>query len=161
LFRDSGWTHSYAAFAARDYPKAISGFKQLENRPLLRNDIGILVTLGLAQYYGGEYAAAISTLQRVHKLEPNNLKGMDALAALLAKEKRARELESLASRLMSISEEAPEPWVAMGYYCYMVKKLSKAVYFAHKGMRISLSVSCLTLLTSCVDSQPASRVSAV
>ena len=34
---------------------------------------------------------------------------------------------------MSVSEEAPESWVALGYYCHSNRKMSKALYFAHKG----------------------------
>ena len=68
------------------------------------------------------------------RLEPNNLGGMDVLAALLAKDKKSnKELEALASKAMSVSEEAPESWVALGYYCHSNRKMSKALYFAHKG----------------------------
>jgi hypothetical protein len=58
----------------------------------------------------------------VQRLDPNNLSGMDVLAALLAMEKKTKELEMLASKTMSLSEEAPESWVAMGYYCYCNRK---------------------------------------
>ena len=34
---------------------------------------------------------------------------------------------------MSVSEEAPESWVALGYYCHSVRRMSKALYFSHKG----------------------------
>ena len=36
---------------------------------------------------------------------------MDILAVLLAKERRLKELEQLATRLMAVTEEAPEPWI--------------------------------------------------
>jgi hypothetical protein len=48
----------------------------------------MLVTLGTCQYYNGDDLAATMTLQRVHRLDPNHLKGMDILAALYAKEKK-------------------------------------------------------------------------
>ena len=68
------------------------------------------------------------------RLEPNNLCGMDVLAALLARDKKCgKELEALASKAMAVSEEAPESWVALGYYCHSVRRMSKALYFAHKG----------------------------
>jgi len=37
---------------------------------------------------------------------------------------------------MSISEDFPEPWVSMGYYAYVTKKTSKALYFAHKALLV-------------------------
>ena len=61
---------------------------------------------------------------------------MDVLACLLAKEKKLKDLEALAFKLMSVSEDAPEPWVATGYHCYASKKGSRAVYFAHKACMI-------------------------
>ena len=44
-----------------------------------------------------------------------------------------RELENLAVRLMNLSEDHPQPWVAMGYFCHLSKKSPKSVYFAHKA----------------------------
>ena len=71
---------------------------------------------------------------------------MDSLAAILFKEKKLKELEQLATRLMSVSEDAPEPWVAMGYYCFLTKKGSRAVYFAHRAcMLANRSVEALIL----------------
>ena len=49
---------------------------------------GILVTLGMCQYYSGDDLGATLTLQRVHSLDPNHLRGMDILAALYAKDKK-------------------------------------------------------------------------
>jgi hypothetical protein len=55
-----------------------------------------LVTLGTCQYYNGDDLAATLTLQRVHRLDPNHLKGMDILAALYAKERKASSRSSVA-----------------------------------------------------------------
>ena len=79
-------------------------------------------------------------------MDPTHLKGMDSLAAILFKEKKLKELEQLATRLMSVSDDAPEPWVAMGYYCFLAKKGSRAVYFAHRAcMLANRSVEALIL----------------
>ncbi len=141
------WSMAYAAFANRDYPTAITNLKQLEDtKPLLRNNIQILVTLGQAQHYSGNFTAALQTLQRVHKLDPNHLSCMDILAALYAKDRKVKELEQLAVRLMSVTEESPEPWIAMGYYSYVNKKGAKAMYFGHKAIVLSpRSVEALLL----------------
>ena len=71
---------------------------------------------------------------------------MDILAVLLAKERRLKELEQLATRLMNVTEEAPEPWIAMGYWCYANKKGYKAMYFGQKAcMMHSKSIEALLL----------------
>ena len=56
-----------------------------------------------------------SPLHRAATLEPQLLTGMDSLAALLAAQGRTRDLEALATRLMGVSEEQPEPWVSTEY----------------------------------------------
>lgn len=117
----------------KEYVVAMNKFKALEDKPLLRNNLHLLITIGLCQHYNGNYSAAMSTLLRVHKLEPTNLRGMDVLASLLAKERKHKELEQLATKLMSVTEDAPEPWIATGYHCYAAKKGTRAVYFAHRA----------------------------
>ena len=57
---------------------------------------------------------------------------MDVLAAVLAHEKHAAELESLALKLISVSETSCEPWVAMGYHHLLSRKLTRALYLSHK-----------------------------
>lgn len=56
--------------------------------------------------------SACSNLQRAGRVDLNNLKGMDCLAAIYNREKRGRDLESLTTRLMEITEIQPESWVA-------------------------------------------------
>lgn len=139
------WIQGFAAFAAHDYQPCIQSLKQLEDSQL-RNNVNLLVTLGLAHHYSGNFAAATLTLHRVHRLDPNHLPGMDVLAVLLAKDRKLKELEQLATKLMSVSEEAPEPWIAMGYFCYANKKGSKAMYFGQKACMLhSKSVEALLL----------------
>lgn len=141
------WTQAYACFASRDYGQAATGLKHLEDtNPLLRNNVHLLSVLGQCQHYNGDYPSASLTLQRVHRLDPNHVSSMDILAVLLAKERKLKELEHLATRLMSVTESAPEPWIAMGYYCYANKKGSRAVYFAHKACMLQhTSVEALLL----------------
>lgn len=71
-------------------------------------------------------------LSKAHVLDPQSLTGMDILAAILMHEKRAPELESLSLKLISVSESHSEPWVAMGYHYLLSRKLSRALYLAHK-----------------------------
>jgi len=95
--------------------------------------VGVLVDQGLAHHWAGEVDQAVSVLSRAASLAPHNLRGMDSLAALYAQTGKIRELESLATRLMGVSEEQPQSWVAMGHFCHLNKKSPKAVYFAHKA----------------------------
>ena len=127
------WIQAFTAFGNKEYVVAMSKLKALEERPILRNNIHLLITIGLCQHYNGNHSAALATLQRVHRLEPTNLRGMDVFASLLAKERKHKELESLATKLMAVTEEAPEPWIATGYHCYAAKKGTRAVYFAHRA----------------------------
>lgn len=71
-------------------------------------------------------------IERAHKLDPLSLKGMDILAVILASEKRAAELEALALKLISVSDTSCEPWIAMGYHYLLSRKLTRALYLAHK-----------------------------
>jgi anaphase-promoting complex subunit 7 len=45
-----------------------------------------------------------------------------------------------------VSEESPEPWIAMGYYCYVSKKGNRSLFFAHKACMLDRrSVEALLL----------------
>ena len=52
---------------------------------------------------------------------------------------------------MAVSEEAPQPWVAMGHFCHVNKKSPRAVYFAHKACLLDTrcGVYCGYYLCSC------------
>ena len=39
---------------------------------------------------------------------------------------------------MSVTEDAPEPWIATGYHCYVAKKGTRAVYFAHRACMLQV-----------------------
>lgn len=133
----SQWSQAQSQFASKDFSGASQAFRLLEERTLLRNEPNLLVHLGRSQYFEGDMTSAGLTLQRVHRFDPNQMAGMDILAAILYKERKAKELEQLATQLMSVSEEAPESWIAMGYYCFLNKKGSRAVYFAHRACMIN------------------------
>ncbi|GBM27807.1 hypothetical protein AVEN_31480-1, partial [Araneus ventricosus] len=98
----------------------------------LRDNTDVLVSLGEAYYYNGDFQNALAVLERAHCLDSLLIKGMDIYAALLAKEKKLKDLESLATRLISVNENVPEPWIVMGYFCLAVKKGTKALNFAQK-----------------------------
>ena len=62
------WIQAYSKFYDKQYAEAARLFRQLEDeQPALRGDVGVLASLGQAQYYRGDYATATLTLQRVHR----------------------------------------------------------------------------------------------
>ncbi|KAL1486846.1 hypothetical protein MTO96_046796, partial [Rhipicephalus appendiculatus] len=58
---------------------------------------------------------------------------MDVYAALLAKEKKVKEL----GVLMSVNNRSPEPWIVMAYLCYVTKKGNRAIYFSQKACTLN------------------------
>jgi len=127
----SGWVGAQAKLYSRDYPGAVQDLTHLEL--VLPGSGSLLVDTGLAHQWAGNTDQAIISLARAAALAPTNMRGMDSLSALYAETGKVRELESLATRLMGLSEEQPQSWVAMGYYCHLSKKSPRAVYFAHKA----------------------------
>ncbi|XP_067123755.1 anaphase-promoting complex subunit 7 isoform X1 [Centruroides vittatus] len=133
----STWIKAHAHLHARELSLSVATFKQLESKTLLRDNVDILVSLGEAYYYSGDFTNALVVLERAHSLDSLLLKGMDIYSALLAKDRKVKELENLSTQLMSISDSTPEPWIAMAYYCYVAKKGTRAIYFAQKACMIN------------------------
>ncbi|XP_076364183.1 anaphase-promoting complex subunit 7 isoform X2 [Tachypleus tridentatus] len=131
------WIKAFAHLHAREHQQSVATFKQLENKSLLRDCVDILVALGNAYYCNGDFANALMVLEKAHTLDPLGLRGMDLFAAVLAREKKLKELENLSSQLLSVSDVAPEPWIAMAYFCHATKKGTRGVYFAQKACLIS------------------------
>ncbi|KAH7957019.1 hypothetical protein HPB52_014369 [Rhipicephalus sanguineus] len=131
------WIKANAYLHSREYSSSITNFKQLEARPQLADNVEILASLGEAYYHMGDYTNATATLERVHSLDPHLLRGMDVYAALLAKDKKVKELESLSSQLMSVNNRSPEPWIVMAYLCYVTKKGNRAIYFSQKACTLN------------------------
>ena len=105
----------------------------MDERSPLHENAQMLVTLGHALYYGGDYRNAAGALQRVRLLEPLLCDGMDLLADVLHHDRKAKELETLATQLMAAGADVhPEPWIAMAYHTLLNKRPQRALYFAHK-----------------------------
>lgn len=129
------WLSGLSKLYARDYEGAVRDLVTVEAVSLPASP-GLAVDVGLAHHWAGDKEQAVRSLGRSVSLAPLNMRGMDSLAALYAETGRLRDLENLATRLMGVTEEQPQPWVAMGYFCHLTKKSPKAVYFAHKACLI-------------------------
>ncbi|CAL4082270.1 unnamed protein product [Meganyctiphanes norvegica] len=130
------WVKGHAYVHARDYNNAINTFKTLESTDLRRN-VDILATLGEIYYLAGDTKNACTTLQMGHMEDRLSLRGVDLLACLLAGQSATRQLEALATTVTAVTDSAPEPWITMGYYCHLTKRITKAIYFAHKACSIN------------------------
>ncbi|KAH9513955.1 Anaphase promoting complex subunit 7 [Bulinus truncatus] len=149
----NSWIKGQARMASKEYNSAITTFKSMEPKHGLKDNVLILSYLGEACFHGGHYTQAMAQFRRVHLLDPLYLKNMDIYAYLLSKEKKTTELHSLAQSLMSVSEYAVEPWVAMGYSSLALhspnsnkSKTIRAIYCAQKAYSLdNLSVQALVL----------------
>ena len=126
------WINGQCHLQACEYLKASTVFSQLRETSVLRDDVTNLVSHGTTLFLAGDYTNALQPLQRAHKLDPLSMKGMDILAVILSSEKRTAELEALALKLISVSDSSPESWIAMGYHYLLSRKLTRALYLAHK-----------------------------
>jgi len=133
------WINGQCHLQACEYLKASTVFSQLRETSVLRDDVTNLVSHGTTLFLAGDYTNALQPLQRAHKLDPLSMKGMDILAVILSSEKRTAELEALALKLISVSDSSPESWIAMGYHYLLSRKLTRALYLAHKACTCSSS----------------------
>ncbi|XP_059144274.1 anaphase-promoting complex subunit 7-like [Physella acuta] len=149
----NSWIKGQARMASKEYSSAITTFRSMEPKHGLKDNVLILSYLGEACFHGGHYTQAMAQFRRVHIIDPLYLKNMDMYAYLLFKEKKTEDLHLLAQGLMSVSEHAVEPWVAMGYSSLALhssnankNKTIRAIYCAQKAYSIdNLSVQALVL----------------
>lgn len=149
----NSWVKAHARMASKEYSSAITNFRAMEPKHGLKDNVLVLSYLGEACFHGGHYTQAIAQFRRVHTLDPLYLKNMDIYAYLLSKEKKTEDLHLLAQSLMSVSEQAVEPWVAMGYSSLALhpsssnkNKTIRAIYCAQKAYSLdNLSVQALIL----------------
>jgi len=101
----------------------------------LQNNHSLLVSLGMAHAYSGDYKQAILPLKAAHVNDSLNMKGMDLLSFLLWNEKRGPELEKLMTRLVELNynDTQSEPWVALAYFAQHTNRSARGLYFAHRG----------------------------
>ncbi|KAK6183743.1 hypothetical protein SNE40_002458 [Patella caerulea] len=132
------WIKGHSYLASKEYNYAVSTFKLMESKLNLRDSVPILSAIAESKFYDGNYQQAMLVFQRIRSLDPYYMKNMDLYAYILVRERSSKELQSLAHDLIAISEQAPEPWIALGYMTLICsnktrEKLSRALYFGVKA----------------------------
>jgi len=143
------WTSAQESAVNNDFASAITSLRSIPNAV---NNVRILRELGRWYHLLGDRGKAITALLKAHALEPSSLLYMDTLAALLAQERRVKELESLAVKLIEEDDQSVEAWIACGYFSRCQAKTSRALYFAHKACTVKAEMhpKCEALLLKAV-----------
>lgn len=136
------WTKTYikgkSHLVSREYKEAIKNLKSIDMN-FGHKSAEILCSLATSQYLNGEYMNAISSFEKLHKLQPTYTKKMDVYAYLLYSDKSENDkistLERLANDMHQVSVSIPETWVVIGYY-NLKKKNQKAKCYAENALLI-------------------------
>ncbi|XP_046840644.1 anaphase-promoting complex subunit 7-like isoform X2 [Xenia sp. Carnegie-2017] len=126
------WLKAYALKATSKFTKAAQQLKTLESQHL-RDNVDVLCLLAECQWQSGDLNNAKTVYNRVRSLDEKCLQGMDLYASLLAQNGEKQNVESLAEELIGVSEDRPEPWIAMAHSSSVANKKTRAIYFAQKA----------------------------
>ncbi|XP_028400732.1 anaphase-promoting complex subunit 7-like [Dendronephthya gigantea] len=129
------WLKAYSLKTTSKFAKATQHFKTLEAEHL-RDNVDIVCSLAECHWQSGDSNTAKALYKRVRCLDENCLQGMDVYASLLAQDGEKEDVDSLAEDLIGISEERPEPWMAMAHSASVANKKTRAIYFSQKAHNI-------------------------
>jgi len=132
----NNWIRAQSFMNSIQVSNAITLLRQLYENSQFKDNVEIMISLGQALYYNGDYKKAIPIFKRAYTTDSMQLRGIDFYASVLAKENQLKELETLSNQMVQRCEPcepAAEPWIVLSYYCYLTnKKESKALFFAQK-----------------------------
>ena len=130
------WIRAHSLLHSIQVSNSISLLRQLYESPQFKDNTGMMLSLGEAYYYCGDYKKAIPLFRKALASDPMLVKGLDFYSASLAKENLSKELENLSNQLVQRCDSfdsVAEPWIALSYYCFISnRKDSKALFFAQK-----------------------------
>ena len=132
------WLKAYSLKTTSKFSKAAQQFKTLESQHL-RDNVDILCSLAECHWQTGDSNNAKALYKRVRSLDEHCIQGMDIYASLLARDGEKLDLDSLAEELIGISEERPEPWIAMAHSSSAGNKRTRAIYFSQKAHNMDTS----------------------
>ena len=141
------WIRANAYLNSIQLSNAISLLRQLHESPQFKENVEIILSLGEAYHYCGDYKKAIPLFRKAFTSDPMLLRGLDVYSSALFRENLIKDLENVSNQLIQRCdsfESVCEPWIALSYYCFLSnRKDSKALFFAQK-VRIQLNVFFLT-----------------
>lgn len=130
------WIRAQSLLHSIQVPQAICLFRQLYETTQFKDNVEIMLSLGEAHYYNGDYKKAIQLFRRAFASDYTLTRGLDFYASCLAKENQIKELETLSNQLIprcDSLESVAQPWVVLAHFCYLSsRKDSKAFFFAQK-----------------------------
>ncbi|KAI8929190.1 hypothetical protein BC831DRAFT_21414 [Entophlyctis helioformis] len=122
---------AHAAARKHEHSAALQILTSLENMHPFCVDIQL--EIAMCHVESGNSNAARLCYTKIRKLEPDTSSQMDIYAGLLQAHGKVQAVNNLAEDLFHISEERPEPWLAMARYCEMKGHLDQALYFVEKA----------------------------
>lgn len=119
------------------FTEAINKLETLRSNSEFGKNELLTVLLGQCYFYNGDYDLALKHLERAHANNYYLLDGLTTLSAIYMMRKEAEELEKLTRLFMESSEYTTEHWLLFGQYYFVLGKLEKASYFAHKACHLN------------------------
>lgn len=115
--------------------RAITLFGDLEKQ--FPSNLHVLLNIGKLQQELMEYQEALYTFKKARITDEFNLKHMDLYALVLQQRggPSTLELNKLVHELLAISEQRPEPWVAVALYSKAKGEKEKGLSFLDKALQ--------------------------
>ncbi|XP_012288203.1 anaphase-promoting complex subunit 7 [Orussus abietinus] len=131
------WIKAHAHIHNREYNHAVTTLRSLDNVNFLRDNFGLLVTMGECYYYAGDAKNALLCLRRARAIEPDSVKGLDIYAAVLHKMHHIKELEKLIPAVTATGDCTAEGYLVMAYALYATRKFSRANTLVIQAINLS------------------------
>ncbi len=97
----------------------------------------VLAWVGRCHLELANYPTAFRTFYELRQLEPWQLRGMEYYSTALWYLQKDMTLSSLASDLLELDRNAPEPWCAAGNCFSLQREHETAIRFFHRALQVS------------------------
>ncbi|KAJ3247183.1 Anaphase-promoting complex subunit 7 [Chytriomyces hyalinus] len=101
-----------------------------------REDTDILLEIADCHLNDGNYILAHYLFEKVRQQDPYIIKRMDRYARVLQSKGSAMQLNRLATHLISLTEDRPEPWVVMARYSETKGDFERAIQLVDKALTL-------------------------
>ncbi|KAL5111697.1 hypothetical protein TcWFU_003097 [Taenia crassiceps] len=125
---------SFNLLTQHDYKSAVTVLSEL---PLEHLATGrILAWAARAHVDAADYPKAHRIFSELRRLEPWQLYGMDLYSTVLWYQEAEQELSQLASDLLTLDRNAPEPWTTAGNYYSLQREHDTAIRFFRRALQV-------------------------